>query len=183
MLDTAIENRIQDDPFVLGGRTFRSRLMEQLCQFADPAMGGRVVTQVWTREEAFAGPQMEAAPDLTLALRDGGFVSILKSDMVLKPRPEVVGTHRPQGILMAKGPGIRQGLSLPAVSITDVAPTLLYMLGLPVPSDLEGRVAEQIFTSALLQERPIRIGGATRFAVRDQAHGPRHDVAAVVPLG
>jgi thiazole synthase len=27
MLDTAIENRVQDDPFVLGGRTFRSRLM------------------------------------------------------------------------------------------------------------------------------------------------------------
>jgi hypothetical protein len=62
---------------------------------------------------------------------------------------------------MAKGPSIRPGLSLPALSITDVAPTLLYTLGLPVPRDLEGRVAEQIFEPASLQARPIRIGEPT----------------------
>jgi hypothetical protein len=104
---------------------------------------------------------MGLAPDLTLSLRDGGFVSILNSEVVLKTRAEVVGTHRPQGIFMAKGPRIRQGLSLPALSITDVAPTLLYSLGLPVPNDLEGRVAEQIFESAALHDRPICIGDPT----------------------
>jgi predicted AlkP superfamily phosphohydrolase/phosphomutase len=140
----------------------RSTLMDQLSRFTDAATGGRVVTRLWTREEAFPGTQTEMAPDLTLSIRDGGFVSILKSAVVLKPRPEVVGTHRPQGIFMAKGPGIRQGLSLPALSITDVAPTLLYNLGLPVPTDLEGCVAEQIFTPDLLQERSIRIGDPTR---------------------
>jgi predicted AlkP superfamily phosphohydrolase/phosphomutase len=140
----------------------RATLIEQLRRFTDPASGERVVTQVWTREEAFPGTQMDMAPDLTLAIRDGGFVSILKSAVALKPRPEVVGTHRPQGIFMAKGPRIRQGLSLPALSITDVAPTLLYSLGLPVPSDLEGRLAEQIFESASLIDRPLRVGDPTR---------------------
>jgi len=104
---------------------------------------------------------MDLAPDLTLSIRDGGFVSILNSEVVLKPRPEVVGTHRPQGIFMAKGPRMRQGLSLPALSIIDVAPTLLYCLGLPVPSDLEGRVAEQIFESAAIQQHPILVGDPT----------------------
>jgi predicted AlkP superfamily phosphohydrolase/phosphomutase len=140
----------------------RSILMDQLGQLTDPATGGRVVSQIWTREEAFAGTQMEMAPDLTLSLRDGGFVSILKSDVVLKPRPEVVGTHRPEGVFMAKGPGIRQGLSLSALSLTDVAPTLLYTLGLPVPRDLEGRVAEQIFEPASLHRRPIDVGEPTQ---------------------
>jgi predicted AlkP superfamily phosphohydrolase/phosphomutase len=140
----------------------RSAIMDELSQCTDPATGGRVVIRVWTREEAYPGTQMQMAPDLTLSIRDGGFVSILKSAVVLKPRPEVVGTHRPQGIFMAKGPGIRQGLSLPALSITDVAPTLLYSLGLPVPRDLEGRVAEQIFESASLRDRPIRVGDPTR---------------------
>jgi predicted AlkP superfamily phosphohydrolase/phosphomutase len=139
----------------------RAMLMEQLCQLTDPAMGGRVVTDVWTREEAFQGAHRDMAPDLTLSLRDGGFVSILKSDVVLKPRPEVVGTHRPQGIFMAKGPAIRQALCLPPLSITDVAPTLLYTLGLPVPRDLEGRVAEQIFEPAALQALPVRLGEPT----------------------
>jgi len=139
----------------------RSRLVEQLYQFTDPSSGGQVVTRVWPREEAFPGKQMDWAPDLTLSIRDGGFVSILNSKVVLKPRPEVVGTHRPQGVFMAKGPGLRQGLALPALSIIDVAPTLLYCLDLPVPSDLEGRVAEQIFASAVLHQRPIRIGEPT----------------------
>jgi predicted AlkP superfamily phosphohydrolase/phosphomutase len=139
----------------------RSRLTEELCEFTDSASGGRVVTRVWTREEAFPGTQMDLAPDLTLSIRDGGFVSILNSEVVLKPRPEVVGTHRPQGIFMAKGPRMRQGLSLPALSIIDVAPTLLYCLGLPVPSDLEGRVAEQIFESAAIQQHPILVGDPT----------------------
>lgn len=141
---------------------FRATLVDQLCQLTDPATAGHVVTRVWTREEAYPGTQMETAPDLTLSLRDGGFFSILKSDVILKPRPEVVGTHRPQGVFMAKGSGIRQGLSLPTLSITDVAPTLLHTLGLPVPRDLQGRVAEQIFEPAALQERPIRTGEPTQ---------------------
>ena len=140
----------------------RSILVDQLCQLSDPATGGRVLTQVWTREEAFSGTQMDTAPDLTLCIRDGGFLSILKSNVILKPRPEVVGVHRPEGVFMAKGPGIRQGLSLPALSITDVAPTLLYTLGLPVPRDLEGRVAEQIFEPPWLHEHPIRAGEPTQ---------------------
>jgi predicted AlkP superfamily phosphohydrolase/phosphomutase len=139
----------------------RTRLRDELCQLTDPATGERSVPQVWTREEAFPGGQMARAPNLTLSLRDGGFVSILKSDVVLKPRPEVVGTHRPEGIFMAKGPGIRRGFPLPDLSITDVTPTLLHTLGLPVPRDLEGHVAELIFEPATLQQRPIRQGEPT----------------------
>jgi predicted AlkP superfamily phosphohydrolase/phosphomutase len=139
----------------------RSRLQDQLSQLSDPATGQRIVSQALTREEAFPGAQMGNAPDLTLVLRDGGFVSILKSDVVLRPRPEVVGTHRPEGIFMAKGPRIRRGLALPELSITDVAPTLLYTLGLAIPSDLEGRVVAPIFAPTSLQERPIHLGEAT----------------------
>jgi predicted AlkP superfamily phosphohydrolase/phosphomutase len=140
----------------------RSLLMEQLAEFRDPTTGGSVVTHIRTREEAFAGSQMTMAPDLTLSLRDGGFISILRSDTVLKPRPEVVGTHRPEGIIMAKGPGIRRGVVIPALSITDVSPTLLYTLGLPVPTDLEGRVIDQLFEPVVLSAQPVRFGEPTQ---------------------
>jgi predicted AlkP superfamily phosphohydrolase/phosphomutase len=141
--------------------TLRSRLQDQLYHITDAVTGERVISEVWTRETAFPGAQVGRAPDLTLSLRDGGFVSILKSDVVLKPRPEVVGTHRPEGIFVAKGPGSRSGLALRDLSITDVAPTLLYALGLPVPRDLEGHVAEPIFAPAMLQQRPVRAGEPT----------------------
>jgi hypothetical protein len=43
-----------------------------------------------------------------------------------------------------------------------VAPILLYTLNLPVPQDLEGRVAELIFHPDILHQRPLRLGGLTR---------------------
>jgi len=142
--------------------TFRQQVMASLLGFTDPATGAPVVTRVWTREEAFAGKHTAFAPDLTLSLRDGGFVSILPSDVVLKPRPEPSGTHRPQGIFVAAGPGIRRGASAAPLSILDVAPTLLYTLGLPVPENFEGSVPQQIFEPSYMKAHPVSQGAATR---------------------
>jgi hypothetical protein len=60
----------------------------------------------------------------------------------------VAGSHRPVGVFLAKGPGLRRGASAGELSILDVAPTLLHGLGLPVPEDLEGRVPAEAFEAA-----------------------------------
>jgi predicted AlkP superfamily phosphohydrolase/phosphomutase len=135
---------------------FRKRLTESLLSFTDPANGEPVVTRVRTREEAYPGTQMHLAPDLLLTLRDGGFVSILNADAPLKPRSEPAGTHRPEGIFMANGPGIKEGFDAARLSILDVAPTLLYSLGLPLTDDLEGQLPTAIFESSFLQAMPAR---------------------------
>jgi predicted AlkP superfamily phosphohydrolase/phosphomutase len=140
----------------------RRDLIASLLKFADPATGNPVVSRVWTREEAFTGTHAALAPDLTLSLRDGGFVSILPSDLVLKPRPEPAGTHRPHGIFMAAGPGISRGASVLPLSILDVAPTVLYTLGLPIPEDFEGSVPRQIFEPSHIRAHPILQGPPTR---------------------
>jgi len=134
---------------------FRAELMESLRQVTNPATGEPWVSRIWTREEAFEGPYVELAPDLTLALKDCGLISILASDAVVKPRPEPGGTHRPEGVLMAAGPGIRQGESLSQLSILDVAPMVLYSLGLAVPGHMEGHVPIEVFTPSWLQARPV----------------------------
>jgi len=140
----------------------RARLAEGLRALADPVSGEPLVEHVWTREEAFAGSAMAGAPDLTLGLTDGGFVSILPSTEIVQARAEVTGTHRPNGIFCAHGPGLRAGLAAARLSILDVAPLLLHSLDLPVPADLEGRVVEGLFEPAHLATHPIRIGPATR---------------------
>lgn len=136
--------------------SFRRELMEALLGFTDPATGERVITRIWTREEAFAGGQMDGAPDLTLRLRDGGLVSILPSDVVLKARSETSGTHRPNGVFVAAGRSIRRATLTRALSILDVAPTLLHTLGLPLPADLEGRVPEELFEPQYLRSNPVK---------------------------
>jgi predicted AlkP superfamily phosphohydrolase/phosphomutase len=142
----------------------RSQLVDLLLSYKDQQTGTPVVTKIETREEVFPGIAMGQAPDLTLTLRDGGFVSILKSDTIIRPRPEVKGTHRPEGIFLASGHGVRNGLTLNTLSVLDVTPTLLYSMGLPIPEDLEGRVATDAFTPEYLESYPIGLGRKTQDA-------------------
>ena len=70
--------------------------------------------------------------------------------------PSFSGTHEraPDGFLFAYGaaaePGRRQ-----RGSIVDVAPTLLYFLGLPVARDMDGYARADLFTRAFTAERPV----------------------------
>jgi predicted AlkP superfamily phosphohydrolase/phosphomutase len=137
---------------------FRSSLISALYSVVDPISGERIVERVWTREEAFPGSQMRRAPDLTLGLRDHGFVSIKNSAPAVQPLAEVCGTHRPEGIFVAGGPGIQKGVNIDRLSIVDMASTLLYSLGLEVPEDMEGRVPVEVFEPSWVKANPVRIG-------------------------
>ena len=65
------------------------------------------------------------------------------------------GKHHVDGIFIASGGPIRPGATCEA-SLFDVLPTVLALLGLPVPSDVRGRVLEDIFDPAFLREHPVR---------------------------
>jgi predicted AlkP superfamily phosphohydrolase/phosphomutase len=68
------------------------------------------------------------------------------------------GSHgaRTHGILLAAGPDVAPGVSLDGISIHDLAPTLLYALGLPVADDFAGRPWTELFTPALRARQPLR---------------------------
>jgi predicted AlkP superfamily phosphohydrolase/phosphomutase len=139
---------------------FRDRLASELRAVADPATGQPIVARVHTRDEAFAGPYKPLAPDLTLELHDGGLISILASDVHYRSRQVASGTHRREGIFLARGPGIESGVRLNDLSILDVAPLLLHSLGLPVPADMEGRLPAAAFHPTWLRQHPVRSGAA-----------------------
>src|SRR5262249_57949346 len=103
----------------------------------------------------------QRAPDLTRALPDHGFVPTLNKSPVIWTRPEVAGTPRPLGVVLAGGPGFRRGVRLAEQSITDVAATVLYCLGLPIPADFDGTVMAPAFDPHHLQSHPVRVGAPT----------------------
>ncbi|MBA3481396.1 MAG: alkaline phosphatase family protein [Pirellulales bacterium] len=47
--------------------------------------------------------------------------------------------HRPEGICVMHGPGIRQGETPGTASVLDVTPTILRLFGLPVGEDMDGK--------------------------------------------
>jgi hypothetical protein len=137
---------------------------------------------VWSREEAFAGPYMDLAPDLTLELRDGGLPSIAPAAEVCLPRTEPSGAHHPEGIFIMHGPGVRCGARLPPLSICDVAPLLLHTLGLPVPSEMEGRVPAEAFTSAALNVETTAPPTAPAEGPEAEAYDPEAEHAILARL-
>ncbi|MFH1502316.1 MAG: alkaline phosphatase family protein [Candidatus Eisenbacteria bacterium] len=64
--------------------------------------------------------------------------------------------HRPVGVVVAAGPGIRAGATGADASVFDITPTLLALLGEPVARDMDGFVLDDIISRELLEESPTR---------------------------
>ncbi len=59
------------------------------------------------------------------------------------------------GALLLYGEGIRPGALLTGTRLVDIAPTLLYALGVPVARDLDGQVVTAAFDKAVLARNPL----------------------------
>jgi hypothetical protein len=72
-------------------------------------------------------------------------------------RPAPSGTHAaaPDGFLLALGDGVKAGALLQSASVLDVAPTILYLMGLPVARDMEGRVLTEIVEEDFARAHPV----------------------------
>lgn len=60
-----------------------------------------------------------------------------------------------EGILLARGPWVRQGKTLHGAQIVDLAPTVLHYLQMPVPAEMDGKVLD-IFDPAFIEARPVQ---------------------------
>ena len=58
------------------------------------------------------------------------------------------------GVLMAAGPNVRPGAVLKGTQIIDLAPTILYRMGVPVPDNMDGRVLTELFDPDFLSANP-----------------------------
>jgi|GEM_PF-1082016 predicted AlkP superfamily phosphohydrolase/phosphomutase len=68
--------------------------------------------------------------------------------------PYRTGDHRPYGIFAASGPHFKQGVRIERASVLDLTPTLLYLCGLPVARDMDGKVIEEAIEPTFLAAHP-----------------------------
>ncbi|MEP7014218.1 MAG: alkaline phosphatase family protein [Verrucomicrobiota bacterium] len=61
--------------------------------------------------------------------------------------------HRPQGIFVLAGPGVRSDERIEGATLLDVAPTVLALLGLPIGEDMEGKPLVNAFAESPVIER------------------------------
>jgi predicted AlkP superfamily phosphohydrolase/phosphomutase len=137
----------------------REQITQVLSGLRHPGDGGVLISKVLKREEIYSGRFTGEAPDLYFLPRDptvGVFGDFeFSSNRVVEPASSAISAqHRMEGIFIAKGPGIRQGEEIEGLRVVDVAPSLMYMMGLPIPKGLDGRLPESIFLTEELEARP-----------------------------
>ncbi len=134
-----------------------AQLEADLRSLTDEA-GRPVPVQLIRGRDAFPGPFREEAPDLLLFL-DGHRCDLsigLGREELFGPAGLQTGTHRPEGIVILWGPGVRRGARIEG-EIPDVLPTVLHALDLPIPEHCDGRVWLEAFEEASeVRRRPPR---------------------------
>jgi len=139
----------------------REELRQALLAYRDPTTGEPVVTAVHRREDIYQGPFADGGPDLlvetsrTVCMVEGlGPQSLVPAG---RSPEERTGNHARDGILVVHGPDVRRGEALPTVAIEDVAPTVLYLLGLPVDAEMDGRVLTEALRPERVASEPIAV--------------------------
>jgi predicted AlkP superfamily phosphohydrolase/phosphomutase len=130
----------------------RTRILEEARKLRDPKTGEPIVLEAYRREEVYHGERLETAPDLIIVTQDcykgGTGIGELVSEVPLDVVSKLSGVHRMDGILLAQGPNIRRNAVIEGAGIIDVAPTIIYALGMPVPSDMDGNPLTGLFEEA-----------------------------------
>jgi len=107
--------------------------------------GAPVFEAVLSSSEAFQGPFIDRAPDIVVPINHAGAPPRPETWPFTLTHPTLTGTHTPYGIFLAQGPGIRKNHRLEEAGVLDVAPTILGLGNVPVPSEMDGRVLREIF--------------------------------------
>ncbi len=167
----------------------RNELAERALEIRDPD-GQPIVAAVHRREDLFDGPELEKIPDLLVEFRDYEWLgkgnlksrsTSLWDTIELEPgsRHEYVGSHRHEGIFALSGPSATHA-GRSQIGIADVAPTVLYLLGEPLPADLEGRLVAEAIDPALLDRRPPEYDDSAPLELESASEGYQAEEEAEV---
>jgi predicted AlkP superfamily phosphohydrolase/phosphomutase len=135
----------------------RDEIVARLKELKNPDTKKPVGGPVHVKEDMYHGPFTPYGPDvmpLPLAQKHMPvcFFGFTSKDPVYRNNT-LYGNHLMEGIFLAHGPGIQPGKP-PKCTLYDMAPTILYLLGHPIPDDMDGRVIESAIDPAELAARP-----------------------------
>lgn len=143
-------------------------ITKKLYEIKDPETGAQMIPRVHRKEEIYSGPYLDNAPDLLIdSWLDRAFLSSQNAgEHRIRPIVstherkgtsvgEKTASHRYNGILLLKGEPFKARQALEGAQIIDLAPTILHLLGVPVPDDMDGQVLTEALKDEYLVRHPV----------------------------
>lgn len=139
--------------------TLKAWIAEQALALRDPRSGEPLVERVYRREEIYSGPYIARTPDLIVQPQGWEYMAFGHADFGSNQLVEAItglsGHHRPDGVLILAGGGVKPGTQLQGANILDLTPTILHAMGVAVPEELDGRVLSDAFGPESPLARPV----------------------------
>ncbi|CAN5516173.1 alkaline phosphatase family protein [soil metagenome] len=169
-------------------------IIAKLAELKDPRNGKPVINRVYRRKEIFHGPFANEGADLILDWwsenslfstqpsfpEDTDKPALIIREHMPSETSEWGGTHRLDGIIVGRAPALKAGAEIENAHLIDVAPTILHLLGVPVPDDMDGDVLTEAFRPEFLAEHPVKAGEASGVSAGDRASGYTDEESAKV---
>ena len=143
-----------------------SLIQRALTEAIDPTSGQPAVKAVHRQTDLYHGPFLDQAPDLLVEWADEPARSGLawngdeRQVVTIRKaayRPFLInGGHRKMGIFVAAGAPFRTGTTIEGATLYDIAPTLLYLMDQPIPTNLDGQLLSNAMNERWLQTQPPR---------------------------
>ncbi len=135
----------------------RNRVIEELRSATDGQEGKKVMERVYRKEDVYWGPYLENACDI-ICIPNGEYnLNGRIIDDLFREHREGASFHRLNGILFLHGPGVKKGKRIMGAQIMDLAPTILYLLDLPIPKGFDGKVLVDALEPEVLKACPVRV--------------------------
>ena len=137
---------------------------ERLLSVKDPETGESIVRSVHRGSEIYPDATANERPDLVVIMEEGYSIrAALGKDIIRinKLRDLYIdGYHDSDGLLMAYGNVIKRRKT--NADICDIMPTILYLLGLPIPEDVDGRVLTEVVENAFVERNHVQFEKKTK---------------------
>jgi hypothetical protein len=103
-----------------------------------------------------------------------------ENEILVPPPTGETGGHRMNGILLANGRDVARCDNIQGVNITDLAPTVLHLLGCRIPSDMDGIVISDMLSDSFRDEHAIEYSNPIEIATSKMDGMSEHDEADIL---
>lgn len=141
-----------------------AELAAKLRQLVDPETGKSLFAHVYTKDQIFSGAAAAHGPDLVIDNYGSAWnVQLSSYTGVVQPMPHRYflpgldyGWHSRDGIFVFDGLDFAQGQADTEAELVDLPAILLYLHGVPIPEDFDGRVLTDLIAPEFLDRHPIQ---------------------------